>query len=119
MINLGPPEVDKDELIQKTLTVAGVNYTHRNEDLIAESTVEVQRMQMLIEVSLGAQVLRSFVDSGLRRRRRRGRKPRHSAKILVHLRVLSLYGLPYGSITSPHRLLRRSEFSAANMDMSM
>ncbi|KAH9948482.1 P-loop containing nucleoside triphosphate hydrolase protein [Amylocystis lapponica] len=45
-----PPEVnDKNTDIQKTLNDVGINYTHRNEDLIAESAVEVQRMRILME----------------------------------------------------------------------
>ncbi|RPD77013.1 hypothetical protein L226DRAFT_459287 [Lentinus tigrinus ALCF2SS1-7] len=35
--------------IEKTLSALGVKYTHRNDDLIAESTIEAQRMQKLLE----------------------------------------------------------------------
>ena len=35
---------------EKTLSSLGVQYTHRNDDLIAESAIEGQRMQKLVEV---------------------------------------------------------------------
>ncbi|KAL6308864.1 P-loop containing nucleoside triphosphate hydrolase protein [Sparassis latifolia] len=40
---------DQNSDIQKTLNDIGINYTHRNEDLIAESAIEGQRLQAMIE----------------------------------------------------------------------
>ena len=45
------PEVKNEPNdIEKTLSSLGVQYTHRNDDLIAESAIEGQRMQKLVEV---------------------------------------------------------------------
>ncbi|KAI0370889.1 P-loop containing nucleoside triphosphate hydrolase protein [Pilatotrama ljubarskyi] len=45
-----PPEVKhKPNDIEKTLNAIGVHYTHRNDDLIAESAIEGQRMQKMLE----------------------------------------------------------------------
>lgn len=48
------PQVKTEPLndIEKTLNAIGVKYTHRNDDLIAESNIEGQRMQKLIEVRI-------------------------------------------------------------------
>lgn len=35
--------------IEKTLSALGIQYTHRNDDLIAESAIEGQRMLKLIQ----------------------------------------------------------------------
>ncbi len=35
--------------IEKTLNAIGIQYTHRNDDLIAESAIEGQRMRKLIQ----------------------------------------------------------------------
>ncbi|KAI0744759.1 P-loop containing nucleoside triphosphate hydrolase protein [Earliella scabrosa] len=46
------PEVKQEPNdIEKTLSAIGVKYTHRNDDLIAESTIEGQRMQKLLEAT--------------------------------------------------------------------
>ena len=47
------PEVKNEPNdIEKTLSALGVQYTHRNDDLIAESTIEAQRVQRLLEVRM-------------------------------------------------------------------
>ncbi|KAI0717768.1 P-loop containing nucleoside triphosphate hydrolase protein [Cerioporus squamosus] len=44
------PEVkDEPNDVEKTLRALGVQYTHRNDDLIAESTIEAQRVRKLLE----------------------------------------------------------------------
>ncbi|KAI0742679.1 P-loop containing nucleoside triphosphate hydrolase protein [Daedaleopsis nitida] len=44
------PEVKEEPNdVEKTLSALGVQYTHRNDDLIAESTIEGQRVQKLLE----------------------------------------------------------------------
>lgn len=45
------PVVDQDDEISKTLKHIGVNYTHRNESLIAENVVEKERIKVLLEAS--------------------------------------------------------------------
>ena len=48
-----PPEVEhKPNDIEKTLNAIGVHYTHRNDDLIAESAIEGQRMQLMLQVRI-------------------------------------------------------------------
>ena len=42
--------MDTEDDIAKTLKDVGVNYTHRNESLIAENAVEGERIKVLIEV---------------------------------------------------------------------
>ncbi|KAL1938981.1 hypothetical protein VTO73DRAFT_11134 [Trametes versicolor] len=45
-----PPELDhKPDDIEKTLNAIGVHYTHRNDDLIAPSAIEGQRMQVMLQ----------------------------------------------------------------------
>ncbi|KAI0632843.1 P-loop containing nucleoside triphosphate hydrolase protein [Trametes polyzona] len=45
-----PPEIThKPTDIEKTLNAIGVHYTHRNDDLIAESAIEGQRMQIMLQ----------------------------------------------------------------------
>ena len=46
------PEVDGETDIQKALADIGVNYTHRNEDLIAENAIEKKRVEVIKEVRL-------------------------------------------------------------------
>lgn len=41
---------EKDNRIQNILNAVGVIYTHRNEDLIAESAIEGQRHKNAVEV---------------------------------------------------------------------
>lgn len=49
--HLAPPELDhKPDDIEKTLNAIGVHYTHRNDDLIAPSAIEGQRMQVMLQV---------------------------------------------------------------------
>ncbi|OBZ74648.1 DNA excision repair protein ERCC-6-like 2 [Grifola frondosa] len=44
------PKIEKEnDDIQKTLNDVGIQYTHRNQDLIAENVIEGQRMQILLE----------------------------------------------------------------------
>ena len=40
----------KDDEIKNMLNAVGVVYTHRNDDLIAESAIEVQRHKNAVEV---------------------------------------------------------------------
>lgn len=48
---VGIPKVEhKVNDIQKVLNDIGVRYTHRNEDLIAESAIEGQKFQTTMEV---------------------------------------------------------------------
>ena len=49
---LDAPELEKETGIQKALSNIGVQYTHRNEDLIAENVFEGQRLEALKEVRL-------------------------------------------------------------------
>ncbi|KAI0668887.1 P-loop containing nucleoside triphosphate hydrolase protein [Trametes maxima] len=45
-----PPDLKpKPNDIEKTLSAIGVHYTHRNDDLIAESAIEGQRMQAMMQ----------------------------------------------------------------------
>lgn len=47
---VAPPELDhKPDDIEKTLNAIGVHYTHRNDDLIAPSAIEGQRMQVMLQ----------------------------------------------------------------------
>ena len=48
--------------VEKTLSTLGVKYTHRNDDLIAESTIEGQRMRKLIEVGYDSPISRANPD---------------------------------------------------------
>ncbi|THG99115.1 hypothetical protein EW026_g3177 [Hermanssonia centrifuga] len=43
------PKVERESDIQKTLNDIGVNYTHRNEDLIVENVIEGQRIKAMIK----------------------------------------------------------------------
>ena len=53
------PEVTHDQNdIEKTLSRLGVQYTHRNDDLIAESKIEGQRMKKRMEVRFPCLILR-------------------------------------------------------------
>ena len=45
-----PPEATQGNDIEKTLTALGVKYTHNNDALIAENTIEGQRVRKLMEV---------------------------------------------------------------------
>ena len=48
---LAAPEVKHEPNdVEKTLSALGVQYTHRNDDLIAENAIEGQRMRRLLEV---------------------------------------------------------------------
>lgn len=49
MIDAPVAEHDDDD-ISKTLKDIGVDYTHRNENLIAENAIEVEKMKALMEV---------------------------------------------------------------------
>lgn len=45
------PELGKETEIQKELSDIGVNYFHRNEDLIAENLIEARRLEAIIKVN--------------------------------------------------------------------
>ncbi len=46
------PELGKETEIQKELSDIGVNYLHRNEDLIAENVIEARRLEAIIKVNV-------------------------------------------------------------------
>lgn len=61
---------DLRKTLQKTLNDIGVNYTHRNEFLIAESTIEGRRVQTMLEVSHVSTLPLVIVSTFIRKRRR-------------------------------------------------
>lgn len=60
--------VDQDDEISKTLKHIGVNYTHRNESLIAENVVEKERIKVLLAVSISFHLFRPSTHGCLHRR---------------------------------------------------
>ncbi|KAI8972582.1 P-loop containing nucleoside triphosphate hydrolase protein [Trametes punicea] len=99
-----PPEVKhKPNDIEKTLSAIGVRYSHRNDDLIAESAIEGQRMRIKLQRKKKAKEAKERRGSGKKdkspepewppKRRHHKAPPSPRSKLRIRQRALIEQGL--------------------------
>ncbi|RDX43671.1 hypothetical protein OH76DRAFT_1544375 [Lentinus brumalis] len=98
-----PKVKEEQNEVEKTLSALGVQYSHRNDDLIAENTIEVQRMKKLLEEKKKA--AKKAKQRGRQKDKppepeyewppRRGRKRSLSGESKLHLRQSALIAMGY------------------------